>query len=297
MLSWILLSFRSYGHSAVQRQRCGITHWTAIVMDENATSCMDSSKGVSSKTRVLHTTTIANMNSGFGAFLDLALAFYPIIIFWNLQLRLHITVGLMALFGFGVVYAAHAFRSWTLLTLQRAAACAIIKTTELSTLTAASDITFELANLNIWASWVFPLLLWVIWIFGLLTDLCSTEMWVVFIVGCIPTIRPIFVKVLHVVTSSASRTFTTTRGYAAQDDSNMNISRSRAYSQSRKDSSKITTIITKNDSEENILPGQEGIMMTRDIQVQYQHHSSEASTFNDPRKDPDIWKTRYDETV
>ncbi|KAE8450523.1 hypothetical protein EG329_006254 [Mollisiaceae sp. DMI_Dod_QoI] len=196
----------------------------------------------------------------FGAFLDLALAFYPIIIFWNLQLRLHIKVGLMALFGFGVV----------------AAACAIIKTTELSTLTAASDITFELANLNIWA---------------------STEMWVVFIVGCIPTIRPIFVKVLHVVTSSASRTFTTTRGYAAQDDSNMNISRSRAYSQSRKDSSKITTIITKNDSEENILPGQEGIMMTRDIQVQYQHHSSEASTFNDPRKDPDIWKTRYDETV
>lgn len=33
-----------------------------------------------------------------------------------------------------------------------AAACAAVKTKELSTLTATSDITFDLASLDIWAS-------------------------------------------------------------------------------------------------------------------------------------------------
>jgi hypothetical protein len=40
---------------------------------------------------------------GFGAFLDLAMAIYPIFIFWNPKMQLHVKVGLMTLFGFGVV--------------------------------------------------------------------------------------------------------------------------------------------------------------------------------------------------
>ncbi|KUJ10332.1 uncharacterized protein LY89DRAFT_723577 [Mollisia scopiformis] len=196
----------------------------------------------------------------FGAFLDVALAIYPVIIFWNLKLRLHIKIGLMVLFGFGIM----------------ASVCAVVKTVELSTLTATSDLTFELANLNIWA---------------------STEMWVVFIVGCIPTTRPLFVKVLDVVVSSGNRTFRTGRGYTEQDNSNTNTSRSRAYSESRKNPSKITTIVSKNESEENILPGQEGIMMTRDIRVQYQRNDPEAGSFDKASKDPDNWKTRFDDQV
>ncbi|CZR62197.1 uncharacterized protein PAC_12094 [Phialocephala subalpina] len=191
---------------------------------------------------------IDNVGAGFGAFLDLTLALYPVIIFWNLQLRLHVKIGLMVPFGFGIV----------------AAVCAIIKTTKLSRLTATSDITFQLANLNIWA---------------------SAEMWVVFI----PTVRPIFVKMFNIVTSSNNRSFATGRGYTAQDDST-NISRAWAYSQNRKDTSKVTTIATKNDSEENIL-GQEGIMMTRES------NHFEGSSLERSRKDQDVWKTRFDDQV
>lgn len=121
-------------------------------------------------------------------------------------------------------------------------------------------------------------------------------MWVVFIVGCIPTVRPIFVKMFNIVTSSNNRTFTTGRGYTAQDDSDTKISRARAYSQNRKDTSKVTTIVTKNDSEENIL-GQEGIMMTRDISVQYQPKNAEATSLENPSKDEDMWKTGFDDRV
>jgi nitrate/TMAO reductase-like tetraheme cytochrome c subunit len=45
--------------------------------------------------------------------------------FWNLQMRLHIKIGLGALFGCGVA----------------AGVCAAVKTKELSTLTATSDLT------------------------------------------------------------------------------------------------------------------------------------------------------------
>lgn len=122
-------------------------------------------------------------------------------------------------------------------------------------------------------------------------------MWVVFIVGCIPTVRPIFVKVLSVVISSGQRTFGTGRGYTEQDNSNTNTSRGRAYSQNRKSSSKITTIASKNDSEENILPGQEGIMMTSDIRVQYRPNDPEEASFDKAKKDLDVWKTRFDDQV
>jgi hypothetical protein len=47
--------------------------------------------------------------------------------FWNLQMRLYIKVGLAALFGCGV----------------SAAVCAAVKTKELGTVTATSDLTCE----------------------------------------------------------------------------------------------------------------------------------------------------------
>lgn len=122
-------------------------------------------------------------------------------------------------------------------------------------------------------------------------------MWVVFIVGCIPTVRPLFVKVLNVVISSGQRTFRTGRGYTEQDDSYTNTSRGRTYSQNRKNTSKITTSAMKTDSEENILSGQQGIMMTRDIRVQYQSNEDEGTTVDKTKTDPDIWKSRSDDQV
>jgi hypothetical protein len=43
---------------------------------------------------------------GFGAFLDIAMALYPLLIFWNLKMQLHVKIGLIALFSFGIVYVS-----------------------------------------------------------------------------------------------------------------------------------------------------------------------------------------------
>jgi hypothetical protein len=39
----------------------------------------------------------------FGASLDTALALYPAVMLWHLQVKLHIKLGLIILFGFGIV--------------------------------------------------------------------------------------------------------------------------------------------------------------------------------------------------
>ncbi|KAI9730960.1 MAG: hypothetical protein M1818_008035 [Claussenomyces sp. TS43310] len=181
----------------------------------------------------------------YGAALDLALALYPIFIFWNLQLRLHIKVGLMALFGFGIV----------------AAVSSAIKTYKLSSLTATSDITHQLASLNVWA---------------------STEMWIVFIVSCIPTVRPIFVRVFDKVYTTGSRSFGTGRGYIAQPDTNTpSVNRNgNPWQGSKPHEPNITSLTLKNDSEENILPGQDGIMLTRKVSVHYEGSESVRSMNN-----------------
>jgi len=57
----------------------------------------------------------------------------------------------------------------------------------------------------------------------------------------------------------------------------------------------MTSIIAANDSEENILPGQSGIMMTTDIHIQRQKSKEELEAIKS--KDEDLWKTHYDDRV
>jgi hypothetical protein len=103
-------------------------------------------------------------------------------------------------------------------------------------------------------------------------------MWIVFIVPWIPTIRPIFVKAINKITSSKNRIFPSGRGYTAQENSATNGSHVRAYSSTKKTtgSSRITSIIKKNDSEGNILPSQGGMRMTTEIQINYQEDRSQS---------------------
>jgi hypothetical protein len=78
-------------------------HLKATAEDELGTKRMDIFRAVRKFKEHNGERKIVDSKTGFGAFLDLALALYPIIIFWNLQLRLHVKIGLMVLFGFGVV--------------------------------------------------------------------------------------------------------------------------------------------------------------------------------------------------
>jgi hypothetical protein len=48
-------------------------------------------------------TTFAYFQGSFGATLDTALALYPAIMLWHLQVQLHVKLGLVILFGFGIV--------------------------------------------------------------------------------------------------------------------------------------------------------------------------------------------------
>lgn len=48
-------------------------------------------------------TAFAYFQGTFGATLDTALALYPAIMLWHLQVKLHIKLGLIILFGFGIV--------------------------------------------------------------------------------------------------------------------------------------------------------------------------------------------------
>lgn len=125
-----------------------------------------------------------------------------------------------------------------------------------------------------------------------------TEMWIVFIVSCIPTVRIAFVKVIKKGTGSQSRTFPIRHGYTAQNDSYTNESRVHAYVQTGRKvtDSRNTLKAMESSSQENILPGQTGIMMTRDIRVQYSKDNPEGS-LDKSVKDSEIWKNGFDDRV
>lgn len=98
-------------------------------------------------------------------------------------------------------------------------------------------------------------------------------MWVIFVVACIPTIRPFFVKVFHIVSSSAGRSHAT--GYIQQSDTNtgLNATRSRVFASTTNTSKGNNS--SSNDSEENILgANQRGIMMTNHVSVKYDQADS-----------------------
>ncbi|GKZ19504.1 hypothetical protein AbraIFM66951_011891 [Aspergillus brasiliensis] len=109
----------------------------------------------------------------WSAVCDFALALYPI----SFLARVHafsITtrVGLCVLMGFGVVYCTSLFtEKGLMLTQNRAGACAIVKTVQLSVLTRIHDPSQQLGNVIVWN---------------------ETEMWVVFIVSCIPPTKVFF---------------------------------------------------------------------------------------------------------
>jgi hypothetical protein len=128
--------------------------------------------------------------------------------------------------------------------------------------------------------------------------LSRTEMWVIFIVSCIPTIRPIFVKAFNKVYTSGSRTFAT-GGYQQQNDTGAGT-HSRAYASRKGADSKSTSLPTHNDneSEENILPGQQGIMMTSQVVVKYEGSDSERTLGGTSGRKGEVdWKNHFDDSV
>lgn len=112
----------------------------------------------------------------------------------------------------------------------------------------------------------------------------STNLWVVFIASCIPTIRPILVRIIHIITGKEHNT-TIATGYVHEAElkiSKNDSARSkkfRAYSKVYTKGQGSGNVTTKNvfESEENIVPGRDEIVMTTEYQVKYEESQDSLS--------------------
>ncbi|KAL4887199.1 hypothetical protein BJY04DRAFT_177584 [Aspergillus karnatakaensis] len=97
----------------------------------------------------------------WSAFCDFALALFPILLFARIRvISVPTRIGLSLLMGSGIA----------------AGACAIVKTVKLGRLTTFTDATHQLGNVIVWN---------------------QTEMWVVFIVCCLPPTKVFFARVIE----------------------------------------------------------------------------------------------------
>ncbi|KAJ5633418.1 hypothetical protein N7490_009757 [Penicillium lividum] len=173
---------------------------------------------------------------GYSALCDLTLALYPVLFFWNVRLNRRVKIGLCVLMGLGVA----------------ACVCAIVKTTTLQVLAETDDVTYYMAQLVI---------------------LNETEKWVVFIVGCIPPIRPLLMIIFHrLLTSVKSTTPTHTNHHGRSTELN---TYSRSKLQVQHMTSNFVSVLEGKDSEENLAEG--GIMKTTEVRLSYEAGSSTST--------------------
>ncbi|KAL8638985.1 MAG: hypothetical protein Q9228_003912 [Teloschistes exilis] len=105
--------------------------------------------------RALWTPSMIKNGTGYFAFLDFFLAILPVDIVWKLQMARKKKLLLCALLGMGIF----------------AGVCAAIKTSQLRTVTAKTDITWKTAEYLLWN---------------------ALEVNIIIIAACIPTLRPLF---------------------------------------------------------------------------------------------------------
>ncbi|KAF4552367.1 Hypothetical protein D9617_10g073480 [Elsinoe fawcettii] len=100
-----------------------------------------------------------------GAAIDVILALYPISIVWNLQASVKMKVGFCLLMAGGIIPAA----------------AGTVKAVMLDFLRKPNDITYEFAPFMTWA---------------------ATELWLIIILGSIPPLRPLFVRLFRKAAST-----------------------------------------------------------------------------------------------
>ncbi|KAJ5949796.1 hypothetical protein N7454_001380 [Penicillium verhagenii] len=166
----------------------------------------------------------------FQGMCDLVLALYPVVFFWNVRLNRRVKIGLCVLMGLGVA----------------ACVCAIVKTITLRVLAETEDVTYYMAQLVI---------------------LNETEKWVVFIVGCIPPIRPLLMIVFHSLLTSAKSTRGQTTNRHGRSTELHTYSQSKPHA--RHMTSNFVSVIEDNDSDE-MLAEEGGIRKTTEVRLSYE---------------------------
>ncbi|RAH43924.1 uncharacterized protein BO95DRAFT_515985 [Aspergillus brunneoviolaceus CBS 621.78] len=105
--------------------------------------------------------------AAFNAFADLALAIFPIAVFWHVRLPLKIKIGVLAVMGAGIC----------------AAAATLVKAILLKSLPAHSDITWSWAEITVWY---------------------TIEMYLIIICAALPTLRQSYTALVHRTRRSTS---------------------------------------------------------------------------------------------
>ncbi|KAL8667910.1 MAG: hypothetical protein Q9202_000375 [Teloschistes flavicans] len=174
------------------------------------------------------TNHVGYFQGSWAAASDLALAVYPVVVFWSLKIGMRVKIGLCFLMAGGFV----------------AAAAGIVKTVYIKLISVESDPTYSISTLVIWA---------------------YTENWLVLILGSLPPLRSLFMRVFDQMSTTPSRSRT-----ARNEGYNQTFSLPHTDGRGGKGNNinmypvvKKTPATSDDDSERNILPGS-GYGRTRD---------------------------------
>ncbi|KAL8811299.1 MAG: hypothetical protein Q9200_001910 [Gallowayella weberi] len=184
----------------------------------------------------------AYLQGGVSSSVDLALAMYPIVLFWDLRIQALKKFILSVLFAFGIV----------------ACVCSIVRTINISRLGQTSDLTHAVAELVIWN---------------------TTEMYLVLLAGSLPGLSPFFNKRIRALSNrNSSYGYPSRRSRTGQKNdivlklSSLPHGRSRAFASNSNDRSE--------ESTENFFSGigNRDIMKTTEVNVVSGEQSSRAQT-------------------
>ncbi|PSK57844.1 hypothetical protein B9Z65_9046 [Elsinoe australis] len=131
--------------------------------------------------RALEAANFSYFQGAINAASDIFLSLYPITIVWHLQTSLKVKIGFCALMAAGAIPSL----------------AVIVRTTQLKALSSSKDITWDFGPFMIWA---------------------STELWTVIIIGSIPPLRPLFLRLFSKVSSQV----TPSRGTAGRTEATDN---------------------------------------------------------------------------
>lgn len=93
-------------HNAILSRSCGKSHYQERATVERETRSGRTFRVVNTTYGILQWQAHAN-HVAISSFVDLALAVYPIVLFWDLRIQMLKKLVLSVLFAFGIVYVDH----------------------------------------------------------------------------------------------------------------------------------------------------------------------------------------------
>ncbi|KAF4556138.1 Hypothetical protein D9617_1g080130 [Elsinoe fawcettii] len=173
---------------------------------------------------------------------DFALALWPVTIVWNLQTSQRVKIAFCLLMAIGILPSI----------------AVILRIVSLPSITSSKDPTYDFGKFMLWG---------------------VSEIWLVIILGSIPPLRPLFLRIFYGIhpNSSGKGTSAPTREYGTGAQSQSNL-RSGLRSQLTKNATEVNLHnldnISEDGSDSGLTPGPNGIMVVNSFTVDEEGRSS-----------------------